>query len=425
MSRDDWQRSVLKSIGVQGAAAKTEQPPSAGAAPGAARTRAQESSATDRSPRAEGQTAGAEPVATAGHHTASAPAPHTPQHQPPQHQQQAHQATGVPAASERPAGPEPDIAAAARQSLPPAPESLPVLPPALASAGGRQRRGESVPRRSLRALRGAFGSSAARAVAVETRLAQELQQPVTTGRQIVVTSIRGGAGKTTVAALLSRVYNHYRHDPVLTLEADAALGTLPARLGAPSVRWSCADLAQLVVPSMQLTDVTGYLVPLTDGGWLLPAGQGRVGSRVDIPTYRTVTVALRRYFGITVIDCETLPGEVARTAVDTAHAHVLVAPATVEGVAGTRAVVEWLATLPRPATARTVVALTTSTPHASLDLKAASAHLREAGPAVFTLPYDRHLAAGGPVQTRLLASATRQAAIRLAAEVLGRAVTAR
>ncbi len=311
-----------------------------------------------------------------------------------------------------------------RALLPP-PESLPVIRPELAAAGGRPRRGDSVAHRSLRALRGLVGSSVARAVAEETRVARELQQPVTTGRQIVVSSIRGGAGKTTVTALLSLVYNHYRHDPVLTLEADAALGTLPARLGATSVRWSCAELAQIVVPSMQITDVTGYLVPLPEGGWLLPGGQGRVGSRVDIPTYRAVMVALRRYFGVTVVDCETLPGEVARTALDTAHARVLVTPATVEGVASTRAVLDWLATLPRAAAGRTVVVLTATSPHTSIDVKAAAEYLQGTGATALTLPYDRHLAAGGTVSTRLLATGTRRAATRLAAEVLGRAVAAR
>ncbi|GAA3228797.1 hypothetical protein GCM10020256_41280 [Streptomyces thermocoprophilus] len=106
-----------------------------------------------------------------------------------------------------------------------------------------------------------------------------MRQPVGIGRIIAVTSIRGGVGKSTVAALLGRTFNHHRHDPVLTLEADGALGTLPVRMGAQSVRWSCADLARILKPRMQLTDIIGYLVPVTDGGWLLPAGQGRVGGR--------------------------------------------------------------------------------------------------------------------------------------------------
>ncbi|ANP56366.1 type VII secretion protein [Streptomyces griseochromogenes] len=252
-----------------------------------------------------------------------------------------------------------------------------------------------------------------------------MQQPVTTGRVIAVTSIRGGVGKTTVAALLARTFNHYRHDPVLALEADAALGTLPVRMGAESVRWSCAELAQILTPTMQLTDITGYLVPVADGGWLLPASQGRVGAPLDIRTYRRVTLALRRYFAVTVVDCETLPGEVARTAMDTAHARVVVAPLTAEGVGGTRVVLDWLGQLPHEALASTVVALTSGTPDPNLDLKTATAHLRETGVTIVHLPYDRHLAAGGPIRTELLGSATRRGATQLAAEALRRAVRVR
>ena len=304
------------------------------------------------------------------------------------------------------------------------PESVPTVDPRLALALGKPSHGDSVARRTGESIR-RLTSSAAQEVAEETRIGRELQQPVTTGRVIAVTSIRGGVGKTTTAALLARTFNHYRHDPVLALEADAALGTLPVRMGAESVRWSCAELARILTPSMQLTDITGYLVPVPDGGWLLPASQGRLGAPLDIPTYRTVTLALRRYFAVTVVDCETLPGEVARTAMDTAHARVVVAPLTAEGVGGTRVVLDWLAQLPHEALAFTVVALTSGTPDLNLDLKTATAHLRETGVTIVHLPYDRHLAAGGPIRTELLGSATRRAATRLAAEALQRAVRVR
>ncbi|WP_411761231.1 hypothetical protein, partial [Streptomyces tunisiensis] len=306
----------------------------------------------------------------------------------------------------------------------PAPESSPTLDPRLLLALGSPLHGDSVSRRTGRALR-KLTSSVSQDVAEQTRIARELQQPVTTGRVVAVTSIRGGVGKSTVSALLGRTLNHYRHDPVLTLEADTALGTLPVRMGAEAVRWTVADLAPVLHPSMKLTDVTGYLVPVSDGGWLLPASRGQVGPPLDMTAYRKVTLALRRYFAVTVADCETLPGEVARTAMDTAHARVVVAPTTAEGVGATRQVLDWLARLPHSALATTVVALVSNTPDTLLDDKTAAGHLKEAGVTVVTVPYDRHLAGGGPIRTDLLAHATRQAVLRLAAEVMGRAVRVR
>ncbi|MHB9757446.1 MinD/ParA family ATP-binding protein [Streptomyces sp. BYX5S] len=302
---------------------------------------------------------------------------------------------------------------------------MPTLDPRLAFAMGTPQHGDSLARRTGRGLR-KLASSAARDVAEETRLAGLVQQPVTTGRVIAVTSIRGGAGKTTTSALLTRTLSHYRHDPILALDADSALGTLPVRLGAETVRWSATDLAQILTPSMQLTDVTGYLAPTGDGGWLLPASQGRLGiAPLDIPTYRKVTLSLRRYFAVTVVDCESLPGEIARTAMATAHARVVVAPQTAEGVNGSRIVLDWLARLPQDALASTVVVLTTNSTDPSLELKAAVAHLRETGATVVHLPYDRHLAGGGPLRTDRLGEATRRAATELSAEAMQRAVRVR
>ncbi|MFI9200351.1 type VII secretion protein [Streptomyces sp. NPDC053048] len=291
---------------------------------------------------------------------------------------------------------------------------------------GKPLSGDSAVKRTSRSLRRLVGSSATRDVDEATRVAQALQQPLTTGRQIAVTSIRGGAGKTTVAALLGRTYAHYRQDPVLTLEADAALGTLPARLGATRVKWTAADLARIIDPSMRITDVIGYLVQLPDRGWLLPGSQGRVGSRLELSEYRSVMVALRRYFGITVVDCETLPSELSRTALWAAQARVLVAPATVEGVISTRAVLDWMASLGRPTMLEgTVVIVAASSPHMTLDVNAASEHLGLDGVKVLMLPYDRHLAAGGPIRDELLGQGTREAVTELAAEVLTRAMSRR
>ncbi|MGW9496823.1 hypothetical protein ACWG5P_20945 [Streptomyces prasinus] len=399
----DWQRDVLRELGGGGSG-----PSGAGTPTGAVLPDASASASPDASPSAPGAPDGpASPSPVPADRAAGEPVPERP-------------AT--------PAVPAPDPAPVPTRGphLPaaPAPESSPTLDPRLLLALGRPLHGDSVTRRTGRALR-KLTSSAAQDVAEQTRIARELQQPVTTGRVVAVTSIRGGVGKSTVSALLGRTLNHYRHDPVLTLEADAALGTLPVRLGAEAVRWTCADLAPVLHPSMRLTDVTGYLVPVSDGGWLLPASRGQVGPPLAMTAYRKVTLALRRYFAVTVVDCETLPGEVARTAMDTAHARVVVSPATAEGVNATRQVLDWLARLPHSALATTVVALVSSTPDALLDDKTAAGHLKEAGVTVVTVPYDRHLAGGGPIHTGLLAHDTRQAVLRLAAEVMGRAVRVR
>ncbi|MFJ9420200.1 MinD/ParA family protein [Streptomyces sp. NPDC101227] len=298
------------------------------------------------------------------------------------------------------------------------PGSRPVVDEDLASTLiSKPRHGEPFAARAARALRRTLSSSAAREVAAITRTATVLQQPVTTGRQIAVTSIRGGSGKSTVAALLGTTYAHYRQDPVLFLEADPALGSLPLRLGAEALRWTTSDLADIVKPDMSLLDVTGHLVQLPDNAWLLPASQGQIGVKLDSRAYERAVVALRRYFGVMVIDCETLPAEVGRVALAAAHGRVLATPATPEGITSTFSVLQWMQGLPRHVITGTVVVLTELVPHSGLDLDGAARDLKSTGVSVQVLPYDRHLAAGGRVHTELLAHPTREATTRLAADV--------
>ncbi|MFE9764308.1 MinD/ParA family protein [Streptomyces sp. NPDC005808] len=355
---------------------------------------------------------------------AAAPHPHgTPRYpeqppypQPPQPHVQAQApaqpqpAAGVPAA--RIPGARPPGARPTRT-----PDSRPVVDKSLAGTGLKPRHGEPLTSRVLRAVRRTVSSSAAREVAEATATAEVLQRAVTTGRQIAVTSIRGGCGKSTIAALLGTTYAHYRHDPVLVVEADPALGSLPVRLGAQTLRWTTGDVADIVEPQMSLLEVTGYLVQLPDNAWLLPGSQGQIGAMLDTRAYERVMVSLRRYFGVTVVDCETLPAEVARVALSASQARVLAVPATLEGVASTYSVLEWMRGLPRHVIAGTVVVLTETVPHAGLDLGKAAEKLKASGASVQVLPYDRHLAAGGAIRTELLARSTRLAATRIAARV--------
>ncbi|MFF2697841.1 MinD/ParA family protein [Streptomyces cyaneofuscatus] len=383
---DNWQGDVLRDLrGASGPPAAGTGGPPASVPP---------------APPSAAQASGAERIPGPTQPPAPAPTP-TPQQAPAPQQARTPQQTPAPPRTRRPS----------------APDSRAVVDSVLSGTARRPQRGEPVAVRVTRAVRRIVSSSAAREVAELTRTAEALQQPVTTGRQIAVTSIRGGAGKTTVAALLGTAYAHYRQDPVLLVEADPALGSLPLRLGAETLRWTTADLADIVEPQMSLLDVTGYLVQLPENAWLLPGSQGQIGAMLDTSAYERVMVALRRYFGVTVVDCETLPAEVARVALSASQARVLAAPATLDGVTSTYAVLQWMQGLPRHMIDGTVVVLSSTVARPGIDVEAAAEKLRSTGAGVHVLPYDRHLAAGGVLRTELLGRPTRLAAARLAAEV--------
>lgn len=451
-SGDNWQGDVLRDLRAGAAGQRAAQPGGArsGDQPGTQPDQAQPPQAQQQSPGQPGPQPGPGPAYGYPQAQAQAQAqqpgpgpaygypqqghpgqggqPAVPAQYPDQGQQYPDQGQQYAAPTQAHAAQPPQQAAASAPAPRPAqprrapasratPDTRPAVDRRIADTGLKPRRGEPFGTRALRAVRRTVSSSAAREVAETTATAEVLQQAVTTGRQIAVTSIRGGSGKTTVAALLGTTYAHYRQDPVLVVEADPALGSLPLRLGAENLRWTTGDLADVVEPQMSLLDVTGYLVQLPDNAWLLPGSQGQVGAMLDTRAYERVMVSLRRYFGVTVVDCETLPAEVARTALSAAQARVLTVPATLEGVASTHAVLQWMRGLPRDITTSTVVVLTETVPHAGVDLAKAAEPLKATGASVRILPYDRHLAAGGAIRTDLLARATRQAVAGLAAEV--------
>jgi MinD-like ATPase involved in chromosome partitioning or flagellar assembly len=99
---------------------------------------------------------------------------------------------------------------------------------------------------------------------------------------------------------------------------------------------------------------------------------------------------------------------------------VVVAPATMEGVAGTRTVLDWMAGVPHMLPG-TVVVLNSASPYPAIDTAGAARYLGHNGVTVLSVPYDRHLAAGGVIRMSLLARDTRLAAGRLAAALLDRA----
>ncbi|MFF8264539.1 MinD/ParA family protein [Streptomyces virginiae] len=430
---ENWQGDVLRDL--QGAAQPGGTQPGAAQGPGAgpqagpqgAGPGPQAAGAAQRPAAGPGgQVPGQAPAYGHPHPGAgtAAPAPAGPQGSlPPQarpypHPQAQPQQVQQPQPQQQPLQqPQAAYAAAGHGQRARTPDSKPAVDRQLSGAGRKPRHGEPFTARVLRAVRRTVSSSAAREVAEATRAAELLQQPVTTGRQIAVTSIRGGAGKSTVAALLGTTYAHYRQDPVLFVEADPALGSLPIRLGAETLRWTTGDVAGIVEPQMSLLDITGYLVQLRDNAWLLPGSQGQIGAMLDTPSYERAMVALRRYFGVTVVDCETLPAEVARVALSAAQARVLATPATLDGVSSTYAVLQWMQGLPPHMLAGTSVVITEQSPHCGVDLADAVRTLEAAGPSVHVLPYDRHLADGGHIRTELLAHSTRQTAARLAADV--------
>ena len=109
-------------------------------------------------------------------------------------------------------------------------------------------------------------------------LAEAAQAPVTTGRRIAVVSVRGGAGRSTVTALLGSVFAARRADHVLVADADPDHGSLAWRLGVAE-RDGLASLAPRLLAARGLADLDALLPRARRGGLRMLPGRAAAAAR--------------------------------------------------------------------------------------------------------------------------------------------------
>ncbi|MEU6036199.1 MinD/ParA family protein [Actinomadura sp. NPDC047616] len=273
-------------------------------------------------------------------------------------------------------------------------------------------------------MRKVVGGSGASGGQAQVAVAEMLRRPVPGLRRLTVVSVRGGAGKTTMAALLATELSRYRADRVLAVDADAELGSLPLRLGVQAER-SLFDLVERRPRSFE--EAAPYLTRAGERLWVLSATRGgRIAEQFTLDAFETALGAVGGHFAAAVVDCgagiltDLHQGILAGT-----HGLVLVTPGTVDGALSARGALEWFRDNGRQALLqRTVVATVTHAPQASADLERAEQMLSQWQLPVVHVPYDRHLAVGGAFDAGKLAGDTGTAVGRIAYEVFARSIGA-
>jgi MinD-like ATPase involved in chromosome partitioning or flagellar assembly len=286
---------------------------------------------------------------------------------------------------------------------------------------------DPVARQAARRVRAVLGMGASREVREATTRAERLRQPVTTIRRIAVLSGRGGAGKTTLAALVATALAAARPDRVLAVDAAPELGSLALVAGAASPR-PVAGFGRAAPQPQAFEDADPHLGRTDSGLWLLTGPTSAdPAPRLDLPAYRATVAALSRFFAVLVTDCGPDPASRLNLGVlEDAHALALVAPATVDGLLSTHQAIARLRQTSASLLPRTVVVLSSQSPHTeAVDLKRGTRTLASQGVRVARLPYDRHLAAGARLRPQLLGERTTTTVIGLAADLLGFAVSDR
>jgi hypothetical protein len=281
---------------------------------------------------------------------------------------------------------------------PPAPPPAPVPPPpppppVLHPLVGRHPRGDTPQRAVGRVVRRALGATASADLHGAERDLHQVVRPVTTCRRVMVAAVRGGAGASTLAALLSLAYAGHRRDRTLLMDATTGCGSLAFRIGG-SALWPYHELVEL---SYQ---------PDPDRTAALLRARGPMSVMVRPPgepvdAFWTISAVLTRFAGVAVIDGGN--GALRELGyVEHAHALVLAIPATVDGV---RTGLAWLAEARPEVRARTVPVLVSRSRVTGLRQGAVLRAMGGGVPATW-LAYDRSLATGAPLRPRRLSQAT-------------------
>nr|MBA3524853.1 AAA family ATPase [Geodermatophilaceae bacterium] len=131
-----------------------------------------------------------------------------------------------------------------------------------------------------------------------------LATPVQGSHRVAVVSLKGGVGKTTVAAGLALTLAQHRGDRVVALDANPDAGTLAERVTG-EVEVSVRDLLADVDRIRSFTDITAY-TSLTRRLQVVAADPvPDPSSPFDEFGYRTVSGVLSRFFNIIVTDSGT------------------------------------------------------------------------------------------------------------------------
>lgn len=297
------------------------------------------------------------------------------------------------------------------------------------------------------------------------------QLPVTTGRRIAVVGSRGGAGRTTAAALLARIYAALRADAVAAVDNAPESGTLGLRLGVPgapcldavaarrgpAVPDSLRELAALLTvagPANLL--VTGRRRPRSWTGagpgagparvrpvpaaWVPPGpaagapdwqpdfshpgGAGKTGTGSEEAAASLLRV-ISRYCPVTLFDCGPGLGDPdARRVLDQAHLALFVTPASAYGLADAAEYASGWELDPLLAGVPLLVLVVQPDRDSDFNAAREAGRLRRSGIDAASLGYDRHLATGRVVEPAKCSRRTRLEAASLASRVLSAAVSA-
>ena len=247
-------------------------------------------------------------------------------------------------------------------------------------------------------------------------LVARIQRPLPGTHFVSVVSMKGGVGKSTVAALLGLMLSEHRGDRVVGIDANPDAGTLADRLTGES-ELSVRDLLEHLDDIRALPDVARYTSLIGRLQVVASAQRPTTRTEFDGRAYEQVTGVLSRYYDIIITDSGTgmLHSAMAAT-LQRASSLVVVGTPTVDGASRASKTLDWLVAHGYgEAVERAIVVLSADRSSDEVDISRLRAHFTARCRAVVEIPRDPHLAAGGRIEVKRLRPATADAYLELAA----------
>ncbi|WP_224391699.1 MinD/ParA family protein [Pseudonocardia sp. ICBG1293] len=249
-------------------------------------------------------------------------------------------------------------------------------------------------------------------------LLARVRAPLAGAHRVAVMSVKGGVGKTTVAACLGQALAEHRGDRAVVLDANPDAGTLADRLTGDSritVREMLDDLESVGT----WTDVSRY-TSLAGRLQVLASEQDPAsGEAFSREEYERVVALLGRFFNIIITDSGTgLVHSTMQGTLACADSVVVVGAPTVDGAGRASKTLDWMAAHGHGDLVRdAVVVLSCDRRSAEVDAARIREHFAQRVRGVVEVPHDPHLATGGRIDPARLRPATAAAFLELGALV--------
>ena len=252
------------------------------------------------------------------------------------------------------------------------------------------------------------------------QLVERARTPVTDCHRLAVISLKGGVGKTTTTAALGAMFADLRGDRVIAVDANPDRGTLGERVP----RESGATVRHLLDEREQLqrySDVRAFTSQDSTRLEVLASDSDpHVSAAFSERDYRDTVAILERFYNLVLTDCGTgLLHDAMRGILGLASSLVVVSSASLDGARSASATLDWLEAHGLDQLARNAVVVISSVRPGGgiVDVLQLEDHFASRCRAVVTIPYDRHLEAGGVLELGELEPKTLDAYRQLAAAV--------